>query len=92
MSRLPSWGYREFTKFLGEHGCAFYRESYGDHEIWWDPKKKLFTSVDRTKTYPVGTLKAMLRDLQIDEQEIRFPDRAIRRPNKPKETDRDWDR
>lgn len=28
---------REVKKMLRQHGCEFYRQGKGDHEVWWNP-------------------------------------------------------
>lgn len=33
-------------KVLKEHGCEFYRQGKGDHEVWWNPTSGAKFDVD----------------------------------------------
>ena len=57
--------YRILTKKLHKLGCELVRQAPGSHEIWWNPKNKLFTTIPNlgSKDIPKGTLAAILRGL-----------------------------
>ena len=64
--RWPRWTYRELTAFLRTQGCEKRREAAGSHEIWWHPAKRLYTTVPRhSGTLDTGTLRKILRDLDL---------------------------
>jgi len=64
--------YRTLTKKLRSLGCEFVRPAAGSHEIWWRPANKRFTTIPRhgNRDLPVGTLRAILRDLGIARAEF----------------------
>ncbi|MGA8848394.1 MAG: type II toxin-antitoxin system HicA family toxin [Dehalococcoidia bacterium] len=64
--------YRILTKRLRKLGCEFVRQAPGSHEIWWNPEKKLFTTVPNrgSKDIPKGTLAAILRDLGLTRKDL----------------------
>lgn len=63
---LPQWTYRQLARFLRSHSCEKRREAAGSHEIWWDPRKHLYTTVPRhSGTIDRGTLRQILRDLDL---------------------------
>lgn len=64
--------YRQLTRRLRELGCEFVREAPGSHEVWWNPANQQFTIIARHggRDLPTGTLRAILRQLGIDPQEL----------------------
>lgn len=72
MSKLPRLTYRELIQILRQQGCEFRREAKGSHEIWWHPAKRLYTTVPKHGgTIDTGTLRKILRDLDIDPDLVR---------------------
>jgi predicted RNA binding protein YcfA (HicA-like mRNA interferase family) len=65
--------YGELTRRLRRLGIRLYRQGKGSHETWWDPEKKLFTIIQhhQGREIPNGTLRAILRDLQLTEDDLR---------------------
>ena len=57
--------YRVVAKKLRRMGCEFVRQAPGSHEIWWNPKRRRFTTIPhhKGKDIPKGTLMAILHDL-----------------------------
>ncbi|MBI4331400.1 MAG: type II toxin-antitoxin system HicA family toxin [Chloroflexi bacterium] len=64
--------YSELTRKLKKLGCEFRRQAKGDHEIWWRPERKLYTSIPHhtNKEIATGTLNAILRDLGITMKDL----------------------
>jgi predicted RNA binding protein YcfA (HicA-like mRNA interferase family) len=64
--------YRALSQRLRKLGCEFVRTAAGSHEIWWRPSKKRFTTIPRhaNRDIPAGTLRAILRDLDITRAEF----------------------
>jgi len=64
--------YRQITKRLRKLGCEFVRQAAGSHEIWWNPANQHFTVIAHHggRDLPKGTLRAILRQLDIDPQEF----------------------
>lgn len=65
--------YRQLTRKLRHLGCEFYRQAAGSHEIWWHPSTGRRTTISNhgPKDIPKGTLRAILRDLDISPEELR---------------------
>lgn len=64
--------YRELTRKLRRLGCELYRQAAGSHEIWWCPRTGRRATIPRHKgDIPAGTLRRILRDLELTEQELR---------------------
>jgi predicted RNA binding protein YcfA (HicA-like mRNA interferase family) len=72
--RLHNWSYNNVTDFLKENGFSFYKEVGGSHEAWIKrgdnkvPDRVVgmhFTS----KIYLIGTMKRMIRESGIGEDE-----------------------
>lgn len=64
--------YQTLTKKLRKLGCEFVRQGTGSHEIWWDPKKNRATAIPfhGSRDLKKGTLRAILRDLDITPDEL----------------------
>ncbi len=64
--------YQTLTKKLRRLGCEFVRYGSGSHEIWWNPKRNRFTAIPfhGSKDFKVGTLRAILRKLDITPDEL----------------------
>lgn len=65
--------YRELTRRLRKLGCDFVRQGPGSHEIWWNPIERRFTTIPRhgSKDLPIGTLRAILRDLNVSPEKLK---------------------
>jgi len=70
---LHNWSYREVTNFLKKNGFTFHKEIGGSHQAWI--KHGSNNKADRTvvvnfshTSYPVRTLKTMIRQLGIEEK------------------------
>ncbi len=63
--------YLELTRRLEKLGCEFRRTAKGSHEIWWHPGRKRYTAIPHhgAKDIKAGTLKKILRDLEISPEE-----------------------
>jgi len=72
--RLHNWSYREVTDFLKKNGFTFHKEIGGSHQAWIK-RASNHNAPDRTvvvnfthKSYPVRTLKTMIRQSGIGEK------------------------
>jgi len=71
MGRLSGFKYKEITKKLKRFGFVFLRSAKGSHEIWYNRKNNLFTTVPNHKgDMPEGTLRAVLKQARIDPEEF----------------------
>jgi predicted RNA binding protein YcfA (HicA-like mRNA interferase family) len=64
--------YRELTKRLQQLGCYIARQGAGSHEIWRNPKTRRQATIPNhgSQDIPRGTLRSILRDLEIDPSEL----------------------
>lgn len=74
--RLRNWSYNEVTDFLIENGFNFLKELGGSHQAWIKRGKTgesdRIVNVNFThRSYPIKTLKTMIRQSGIDEEEWR---------------------
>jgi len=67
MGRLAGFKYKEITKKLKRFRFVFLRSAKGSHEIWFNEKTNLFTTIPRHRgDMPEGTLKAILQQAKIE--------------------------
>ncbi len=67
MGRLAGFNYREVVKRLSKFGFIFIRQAKGSHEIWFNPKRKRYTTIpNHSRDIPEGTLRAILKQAGID--------------------------
>jgi predicted RNA binding protein YcfA (HicA-like mRNA interferase family) len=67
MGRLAGFRYRDIIKKLKKCGFEFYHQAAGSHELWYNPKTKRFTTIpNHSGDMPEGTLKAILKQANID--------------------------
>ena len=67
MGRLSGYKYREIVKRLKKFGFEFYRQAAGSHEIWYNKQTNKYTTIpNHTGSLPEGTLKAILRQADIN--------------------------
>ena len=64
--------YGELTKKFRRLGIEFRRQARGSHEIWWDPKRKLYTVIPNHpgKEIKRKTLAGILRDFGLKEDDL----------------------
>ncbi|MDZ7721933.1 MAG: type II toxin-antitoxin system HicA family toxin [candidate division KSB1 bacterium] len=70
MGRLAGFKYRDVVKKLKKAGFEFYRQAAGSHEIWYNQKTELYTTIpNHPGDVPEGTLRAILKQtgMTIDE-------------------------
>jgi len=70
MGRLAGLGYRDVVARVHQLGFEFDRHAAGSHEIWWNPRTRLRTTVPHHPgDLPEGTLRAILKHagISIDE-------------------------
>jgi predicted RNA binding protein YcfA (HicA-like mRNA interferase family) len=70
--RLYNWSYRNVVDFLKENGFTFLKPLRGSHERWIrrDGNSTVNATVEvniTNRSYPVKTLKMMIRQSRIDE-------------------------
>ncbi len=71
MGRLAGFRYRDIIKRLKLFGFEFYRQAAGSHEIWWNPVTRKFTTIpNHSGDMPEGTLRAILKQSEIDIQDF----------------------
>ncbi len=71
MGRLSGYRYRDIIKILKRFGFEFFRQAAGIHEIWHNPTTKRFTTVpNHTGDMPEGTLRAILKQADIDVEDF----------------------
>ena len=71
MGRLNGFRYRDIIRILKLFGFEFYRQAAGSHEIWFNPNSNRFTTIpNHNGDMPEGTLRAILRQADIDVNEF----------------------
>lgn len=71
MGRLFGFRYREIIKILKKLGFEFYRQAAGSHEIWFNAATKKFTTIpNHAGDMPEGTLRAILKQADLDAEEF----------------------
>jgi predicted RNA binding protein YcfA (HicA-like mRNA interferase family) len=71
MGRLSGFKYREIVKILKNFGFVFYRQAAGSHEIWFNPNTKKFTTIpNHTGDMPEGTLRAIIKQADIEPEQF----------------------
>jgi predicted RNA binding protein YcfA (HicA-like mRNA interferase family) len=71
MGRLSGFKYREIVKRLKRSGFEFDRQAAGSHEIWYNVKNGLSTTVpNHIGDMPEGTLRAILKEAGITPNEF----------------------
>jgi len=62
----------ELTRKLRRLGIELRRQARGSHEIWWDPRRKLYTVIPNHPGREIKkkTLAAILRDLGLKEEDL----------------------
>jgi len=71
MGKLSGYKYREIIKILKRFGFEFYRQAAGSHEIWHNPNTKKYTTIpNHSGDMPEGTLRAILKQADIEPEEF----------------------
>jgi len=71
MGRLAGFKYREIIRKLKKFGFSFDRHAAGSHEIWYNEATDRYTTVpNHPGDMPEGTLRAILRQADIDPDEF----------------------
>jgi predicted RNA binding protein YcfA (HicA-like mRNA interferase family) len=71
VGRLSGFKYRDIIRILKSLGVEFYRQAAGSHEIWFNPSTNKYTTIpNHTGDMPEGTLRAILRQANIDVNEF----------------------
>lgn len=71
MGRLSGFRYRQIVKKLKSFGFILDRQAAGSHEIWYNPETNLYTTIpNHSGEMPEGTLRAILKQAQINPEEF----------------------
>jgi len=71
MGRLSGFRYREIIEILKKLDFEFHRQAAGSHEIWFNPETKRFITIpNHAGDMPEGTLRAILKQADIDAAEF----------------------
>ena len=71
MGKLNGFKYRDIIRILKLFGFSFYRQAAGSHEIWYNETTKKFTTIpNHSGDMPEGTLRAILKQSDIDVHEF----------------------
>ena len=66
--------YSELTRKLRGLGCVLKRQAKGSHEIWHNSRvNKTAVIPNHSGDMPVGTLRAILKQLEISREELEQP-------------------
>jgi predicted RNA binding protein YcfA (HicA-like mRNA interferase family) len=58
-------------RILKKFGFEFYRQAAGSHEIWYNVQTKKFTTIpNHAGDMPEGTLRAILKQADIDVEDF----------------------
>ncbi len=68
MRPLP---YRDVIKKARKAGFVFRRATGGTHEIWWNEEKKKTCVIPHHKEIKLGTLKSILNQMGLTEDEFK---------------------
>lgn len=67
MGRLAGFSYREIVKRLKVFGFSFDRQAAGSHEIWYNERTDLYTTIpNHAGDIPEGTVRAILKEAGIE--------------------------
>ena len=71
MGRLSGFRYRSIVKILKRFGFEFHRQAAGSHEIQYNPITNRYTTIpNHTGDLPEGTLRAILKQAEIDPEDF----------------------
>lgn len=63
--------YREVIKKARKAGFVFRRATGGTHEVWWNEEKKKTCVIPHHKEIKSGTLKSIINQMGITEEDFR---------------------
>ncbi len=67
MGRLSGFKYREVAKRLKLFGFRFFREAKGSHEIWYNEKSNMYTTIPKHNGDMIeGTLRNILKQANVE--------------------------
>ena len=67
---MKSLSYRDTIKKARKAGFVFRRNTGGSHEIWWNEKTKKTCVIPHHREIKPGTLKSIVKQMGISEQEF----------------------
>ena len=71
MGKLSGYSYRDIIKILKLFGFEFHRQAAGSHEIWYCATTKKYTTIpNHTGDMPEGTLRAIIKQADIEVNEF----------------------
>ena len=71
MGKLSGFTYKEIIKKLTALGFAFYRQAKGSHEIWYNEKTDMYTTVVKHGgDIAEGTLKNIIKQGGIETEDF----------------------
>jgi predicted RNA binding protein YcfA (HicA-like mRNA interferase family) len=71
MGRLSGFKYREVVRKLKNFDFQFDRQAAGSHEIWFSSATRRYTTIpNHPGAVPEGTLRAILRQANVDPDEF----------------------
>jgi len=71
MGRLAGFTASEVMKKLRRAGFVFDRYAKGSHEIWWNPRTRMRTTVpNHPGDLPEGTVRAIVRQAGLSPEEF----------------------
>ena len=71
MGRLSGFRYRDIIKILKKLGFTFFRQASGSHEIWYNISTKKYTTIpNHSGDMPEGTLRAILKQADVEVEEF----------------------
>ena len=71
MGKLSGFRYRDIIRLLKKFGFEFHRQAAGSHEIWFNSETKKFITIpNHNGDMPEGTLRAILKQADIDSEEF----------------------
>jgi predicted RNA binding protein YcfA (HicA-like mRNA interferase family) len=71
MTKLPEFTYKDLIKKLRIAGFIFDRQAKGSHEIWFNPKNRLRTTIpNHSKPISKGTLRAIINQIGLTAEEF----------------------
>ncbi len=67
MGKLAGFSYREIVNRLKKFGFSFDRQAAGSHEIWYNKRTDLYTTIpNHPGDIPEGTVRAILKEAGIE--------------------------
>ncbi len=71
MGSLGGFRYREIIRRLKRLGFTFHRQAAGSHEIWFNPRSNLYTTIpNHPGDKPEGTLRAIFKQAGVETETL----------------------